>query len=141
MIQLWNKNHRTKKNFWNHDHFDSKISKGNQWFPKKCASQNSQRNHVWFPFCNRANNCITYQLPMQARDVENSISTHPFEASRELGVANAEGSKIPKYHTLTTIPHKIKARPWLAPNHNISPTCHCLIPRVIILHASYCTHS
>jgi hypothetical protein len=78
---------------------------------------------------------------MQARDVENSISTHPFEASRELVVANAEGSKIPKYHTLTTIPHKIKARPCSAPNHNISPRFQWHIPRVIILHASYCTYS
>jgi len=33
---------------------------------------------------------------MQAQDVESSVSGHPFEASRALGVAIAEGSKTPK---------------------------------------------
>jgi len=37
-----------------------------------------------------------YKLPTQARDVESSVNSHPFEALRALGVAIAEGSETPK---------------------------------------------
>jgi len=96
MIQFWNKSNNIK--FLNHDNFDLKK---NIWrkstIPVRCCvSQIPQSNSEWFLLCSRINSYTIYKPPMQAQDVESSVSSHPFEASRALGVAIAEGPETLK---------------------------------------------